>query len=160
MKKSYLNSKLWAVIIFSLFVSAGFYSCDKDEGKSKLSGTTWEVDYFESDVITDESFGKYIVRCDKIIISFKEGVDHKKYYWADVFTENFELYDQILNISYSGFYGVEHLSADYTYNGKNLALTFRETSGFFSEQNWAGTIDGDIMTLINVFGTTVMFKKV
>jgi len=165
MKKNYSKSKLLLLII-NVFALVSFCSCEKVNEKLKeLNGTIWESGSFEGNLIEDPNYGgSYFVRGDKITISFKEILEQDNgnsyvIYRADINLKNFGLYDPILNTIFSVF-GEEH-SAEYTYKGKDLTFIFRDLSGIvLYSENWTGKVEGDKMTLKNVFGKTVEFKKI
>ena len=167
MKKNYSKSKLWAVVLFSLLVSASFYSCDKErenDKKASLSNTSWECGYFEGKYIASGYYAdgdtELILRCDKITISFREGIDNdEKYYWTNITIKKIEIYDPDLDISLTSEDEISE-SANYTYKGKNITIELESPERLFSEQNWTGKIEKDKMTLKNVIGATVEFKKI
>jgi hypothetical protein len=164
MKKSYLKTQLWTVLICSLLVFANFYSCKKDKEcecngenngnytEKSLIGTTWESDFFKCDYVEE---GVQFLQCSKITISFKEGVnDGKKYYLAEITNE----FSDVMDLETLRHYSLTiYTSAEYTVDGKNINIRlYSDNYG----GNWTGTVEKDKMTLKNVFGKTVEFRKI
>jgi len=143
MQKFYSKSKLWMLATI-LFLSMNFYSCNKPE---KLHGTSWESDYFETEFEGD------IYRIEKITIFFGEP---DRYFNTSVDIKVYEAYHPIFNTTHDGVLSV---FANYTFEGKNLTLKFVNTTEPSLEQDWVGTVDKKTMTLRNVLGKTVEFRK-
>ena len=167
MKKTYLNSRLWIVLIFSLFVIASFYSCKKEGGNKEesLSGTFWESNSFEGEIIVykykDGVDTKLILQCDKIIIYFQEEMeDNIKHYWADITFKNSVIIEDGALFSFDE--GIIHGNCSYTYDGKSLTIKTDKFDSsqhtFFSpERNWTGSkINKNTMKLENVMGTAIV----
>jgi hypothetical protein len=152
MQKYYSKSKLLLLII-SLFVATGFFSCEKDI--ESLRGTSWESDSIEGKLdpnFTFEGNNGLIIRDGKISIFFDR---RNKYHNAYIDFHYLELYDSISGNAYD----IPCVPAitRYTYKRKNLTLKFKDN--LLLESHWTGKIEGDIMTLENVFGATVKFRK-
>ena len=165
MQKIYSKSKL-LVLIFSLFLSASFYSCKKDcncncdeNGNGNgaetclLNGTTWKSDSFEVTLSDPKYFSgdEYLVKFEKIIISFELNKAT-----IDIYVD--EIYDPLLGATYKNLL-VRRESRSYTCESGKVTLTLEADNVWISEQIWTGKIEGDKMTLNNVFGKTVVFKK-
>jgi len=156
MKKTYPKSKSLLVIIFSLFISVSFYSCDKE---GQLSGTTWECDFFISKCV-DSDGEEATARCNKVSVSFGKGINNdEKYYKADILIGSTIIYYPLSE--WSAYLGMMELSADYTYKGKTLTISFIDSWGGVAlfGQKWTGTVEGKTITLKNDFGETIMFYQ-
>ena len=118
-----------------------------------LPGTIWVSGSVEG-IFEDSNYGgsALISQCDKITISFgNNGL-------AEIIFENLTLYDPILGIYYTELELFQHIAVSYTYDGKNISLKVWWDS--VPNQYWTGKIENNKMTLANVFGKTVEFRKI
>jgi hypothetical protein len=77
-----------------------------------------------------------------------------KYYLAEIISE----FSDVMDLETLRHYSLAiHTSAEYTVDGKNINI--RLYSGHYGG-NWTGTVEKDKMTLKNVFGETVGFRKI
>jgi len=174
MQINYSKTKFWT-LLFCLFLFVSFNSCKKDcncDGNengvtANLNETTWESGDFESTILLPgyhtENY-ELEMYCKKITISFKEITDgDNKIYMADINIEKLKLYDPVLVnwIETPHFFidPLSNFSATYNYALGNLEIKVDVSSGLPPKQTWAGKIEGNKMTLNNVFGKTVEFRK-
>jgi len=132
------NIKLTTILAFCFFALIGLNSCDK---AGKLDGTNWEGEC-EFKAHDEKWNGTISISFSKddadIVAKFKV-----KSYWSD-YTETYK--------------------GTATYNCEKDKITLKikwkeDRIDDIDDGKWSGTFDKTTMTLKNVFGETVKFKK-
>ena len=139
--------RIMSILALVLFTITSLSSCDKAKG---LEGTTWEGD-FDFMFVTDDGDGRYQFD-GTITLDFTADE-------ADVIAK-FKMRDMddgyTENLTFKG-------RAKYTYESDKITLKVNwkneEAYVYGDEGKWTGTVDKTTMTLKNVFGETVKFKK-
>ena len=153
--RDFIMKKLKLLLPFvSILFIICFYSCDKSKDNSEqLERTTWESSYFKGKFYGRDCWIE--VECDKVTISFNTG---KK---ADITFQNCVIAAPDMN--WGSMVDLYDNSSNYTLKGKTITLKPKFTVPFswapIPEQNWTGEMIGERMTLKNVFGKTVDFRK-
>ena len=154
MKKNYFKSMQLLIIVLSLFIGTCFHSCNKLE---TLEWSTWESDYFEMEY-KDTALPPHPYLDEELILRGKVTVFFEENY-ASIWVHSFGLFDKKNNIMYYCYDNTQYLGANYTYDGKNVTLSFYPSTSFFSKQRWTGKMKKKTMDLKVFFGETVIFRK-
>jgi len=140
------------ILSFVLLTLIGFYACDKKPDEIKLDGTAWEGDC-DFMFVTPDGEGKYQFDGTITIDFAKDDADVvAKFKLKDMY------YGDTENVTFKG-------TAKYTYESEGDKITVRvnwkgeEPYIYGDDGKWTGTVDQTTMTLKNVFGETVKFKK-
>jgi hypothetical protein len=134
MQKFHLKSKLWAMI-FCLIASASFNSCDKAK---QLEGTTWEGDC--------DFYSNYYGRHDGTVSIYFTTTD------ADIRADFKNDGDKVICKG----------TANYSCDKDQISIRIRWKDDWIDDIDdgrWTGKVEKNTMTLRNVFGETVRFKK-
>ena len=135
--------KVFAIVLFcSLFTLTTLHSCDKSK---KLDGTTWE-----GECGFDDPTEGNITHEGTVSISFTSEN-------ADIIAK-FKVKDTY----YGGTENETHKgTATYTCEKNNISIKIKWDGEMYGldDGKWNGTFDETIITLKNVFGETVKFKK-
>ena len=124
-----------------------------------LSGTVWESGYFEGSCESPNyhptGSSTLIVKCDKLTIFFSDADTGND---ALISAKNLTFIDSELDLEYSGDIN-PHTS--YTCNGDNITVKvyYSVLTIIDAEENWTGKVEKNKMTLTNVFGAAVEFRK-
>ena len=133
----------FVIFLCSIFVLTTFNSCDKSK---KMDGTNWEGDCDFVDSYDGEKYSGTI----SISFAGDEADIVAKFKIKDIY------YGDSWNEIYKG-------TATYTLDKKdiNIKIKWKEDYDidYLDDGRWRGTIDKTTMTLKNVFGETVKFKK-
>jgi len=150
MKKLYSNPTKIIVLMFSLFLLTGFYSCDKS---AQLDGTVWKSDFFEKEMkdIFSESDFDDIVK-GYITFSFNDNT-------VSILTD-MDIYDKNNNLLIE----VEPATqlASYTYKGKKLTIIYESVEilgTIVPERYWTGTVVENKISMDESNGFALDFYK-
>ena len=166
MKKIYSNTKLWAVFMMSLLLSASFYSCDKDNAPVKdLKDTFWrEPIVFCDPPDVQEDHVHFFEYKGTISIDFatKDEADIIANFDVHEYSYEYTEYGERVLGGWGGWKENHKGTATYTYKGNEVSIRIRwrdDDAYDIDNGRWTGTVNGNEMNLRNVFGQNVTFFK-